>query len=422
MDPDLQRPGRAGHEPAPGPPTRPRVSWRRTLWIVWFSQFLAIMGFSLCLPFAPYYIQHLGVRGDTAVKFWSALSLSVMAGSSAVVAPVWGLLADRYGRKLMLLRANFSAVLILSLMAWVPNVQTFIVLRGLQGFFTGTITAAMTLVACVTPAARQGTALGTLSTAVFSGATMGAFVGGLLAEGIGYRNTFLCAGGMLLVSALLVLFWVQEEFRPAPHPDTAAEPASWKARLVALGPGAPILILIFLMAVARQFDGPILPLLVQELHGGLKGAARWSGAVAGAAGVGAMLAGLVMGRLTDRVPPAALGRLTAVGAGAFMLAIAVAPNLPVLLPIRCGMTFCAGGIEPVFNVWLARATPESRRGTMFGWAVTAKCLGWVVTPLFSATVAVHYGNRAVYLVGPVLFWALVPAITSVARRVRTPAP
>jgi DHA1 family multidrug resistance protein-like MFS transporter len=389
--------------------------WKKNLILVWISQFLSLCGFSLALPFAPYFIQELGVAEPKAVKFFAALSVSATGISLAFMAPIWGMLADRYGRKTMMLRANFCAVVVLSLMAFSVNVYMFVALRFVQGMFTGTINAAQTFIAGSTPEDRQGVALGSLSAAVFSGLLVGPLAGGFLADALGYRLTFGVSGLLLLVSGVVVLLAVKEEFvRPEKQPRRAV---SWKERIAGLGPGAPILILLLFMAAARSFDRPILPLYVQEIHGRLAGASRWTGALNGTAAVGATLSGLLLGRLADRVAPPLIGKLSALGAGVFMIIMGAFPTFTIIFPARFFLAFCAGGLDPVFQVWLSRVTHESKRGTIFGWGVSFKAVGMAVSPLLSGTIAMHRGIPMVYFVAPVLFWFLVPLIHVISHSV-----
>ncbi len=419
------------------------ATWQRNLIFVWFSQFFSIAGFSLCLPFAPFYIQQLGVSDPDAVKFWASLSQAATAVSLAIMAPIWGALADRYGRKLMMLRANFCAVVILGAMGFAPNVQVFTLLRFAQGAFTGTMNAAMTFVATSAPKERHGMALGTLSAAVFSGVMLGPTIGGILADSIGYRPTFLTSSVLLLVSALVVMFAVSEDFVPPVRGSggklttvrdrwsewgsyaplqfamyyLSSSAQSLRQWLAGLRAHAPLLLLLFCMASARSFDRPILPLFVQQLYGALEGASRWTGLITGVGAVGAMLAGVFLGRLADRMQPPTIGTLSALGAGVCMLATGFASTIWALFPLRFMYAFCAGGLDPVFQVWLSKTTPEHRRGAIFGWSVTAKSAGWSLSPLVSGGVAVWLGIPAVFLVGPVLFLALIPLIQVVSRRV-----
>ncbi len=398
------------------------VNWKRNLAVVWISQFCSLMGFGMSLPFSSYYIQTLGVTEPDAIKFWSGIFVAAACLPLAIMGPIWGMLADRYGRKPMLLRANFSAAVIIGMMALVQNVETLILLRVLQGALTGTVTASMTLVVATAPEHRHGVAMGWLSAAVFSGMTTAAFVGGFLADTVGYRFTFVVSGVMLLIAGLVILLFAQEEFVAPPRArQTLRE--RWSLRFRLLGPSLPILTILFAMALATQFDTAMFPLLVQELRGGqLEGSASVTGGLNAMGAIGAMLSGLVFGRLADRWAPGLIGRFTAFGAGFFLLLIGLSSSFNVLFPARLGMYFFAGGMDPVFQSWLSRTTPESRRGTVLGLSVTSRSVGWLLAPLLSQWVARTWSIGMVFLVGPFLFWLLIPLIGIMGRRVKAQAP
>jgi DHA1 family multidrug resistance protein-like MFS transporter len=132
----------------------------------------------------------------------------------ALIAPVWGMLSDRYGRKIMVTRAMFGGAVIICLMGFIQNVYQLTVLRAIQGMLTGTVPAATTLIASGTPSNRRGYALGMLQMAVYLGSTVGPFLGGLIAGRLGYRATFWVTGVLLLAAGILVSLLVKEEFTP----------------------------------------------------------------------------------------------------------------------------------------------------------------------------------------------------------------
>ena len=390
--------------------------WKRNFIFIWISQFCSLTGFSLALPFAPFFIQNLGITDPDAVKFWSALSVSSPPVGMAIMAPIWGYLADRYGRKMMMLRANFSAMIILFGMSLSPNVMVFVILRFLQGAFTGTVTAAMTFVSSSTPSSKQGKALGFLSVAVYSGSMVGPILGGFLAEIIGYRNSFIASGFLLMMAALLILIPVQENFvRPiSARKMKPGEKSNW---LEALGPGLPILFLMMFLAAAQIFDAPIWPLYVQKIHGRLEGAAKWTGVLNGVAAIGSISAGYWFGRIADRLSPQKIGPKLVFFAGIFMAIIGFFPSFGTIFPARFLLAFCAAGLDPILQMWISHVTPESKKGTIFGWAVTAKSVGWFISPLISGSIAVGFGIPAMYLFGLIQFWILIPIIKIVSNRV-----
>ncbi len=98
-------------------PSSTSTLWRRNLWVIWFAQFTAILGFSSVVPILPFYVQQLGVTDPNAVKFWSGAIFSAHAITMAVMAPIWGTLADRYGRKPMVERAMSGGAVAIGLMS-----------------------------------------------------------------------------------------------------------------------------------------------------------------------------------------------------------------------------------------------------------------------------------------------------------------
>jgi len=393
------------------------ISWQRNLFFIMVAQFFSIMAFSFALPFAPFYLQEMGVRDPHRLKIWIALFNSSAAFSLAVFAPLWGTISDRYGRRLMLLRSYFGGLVILLLMGLASSPTMLVGLRFFQGALTGTVTAAITMVSVHTPENRSGYALGMLSASVSSGNFCGSFLGGLFADLFGYRQAFFAASGLLLVAALLVLFGT-EEYVSRRRDENDAEPQKLRLAPGHLGAAGLILVMMFMSGFVLSFDHSWLPLLVQEIHGGLRGVSFWAGSLGAASGVAGLLAGPIIGRLADRLTPPLIARFSALGAGGMALLIAVASNFPFLFASRFCMAFCAGGLEPVFQIWLSKVTPQQERGFVFGWASTARALGWMLSPLVSGFVAWLAGIRAVFFATAFLLFLLVPLITFVVYRLR----
>ena len=381
--------------------------WKRNVTFIWMSQFLSIMGFSFGVPFAPYFMQELGVNDPIRLKMWIALFGAVTPLAMAFFAPVWGILADRHGRRLMLLRANFAASIILLLMGMVTSPLQLVLLRLMQGAFTGTMTAAQVMVAVNAPSNRSGVALGTLSAAVYSGSMTGMFLGGIFANLFGYRNAFFVSGFLLLLGGCLVIFGTVEK---ADGHDGDAEIKQHKIKgrsLSQLKIALPILLLVAVMTFVRQFDSSFLSLLVQEIHGKLQGVSLWTGTIGAISGAAGLCSGILLGRLADRVSPSKIAMSSALGASGFMIVQGLARGFGLLFPARFGMVFCAGGLDPMCQIWLAKTTPEKQRGMIFGWAGTAKAIGLMAAPLLSGVVACSMGIRAIYFTGSILFFLLI---------------
>jgi DHA1 family multidrug resistance protein-like MFS transporter len=155
-------------------------AWQRNLYVMWFAEFMAIAGFSFVMPFLPYYVQDLGITDLTKVELWSGVLYAAHAIPMAIFAPIWGVLADRYGRKPMVLRSMLGGAVTLGAMGFAQTIEQLLVLRLIQGMLTGTVAAATTLVAGSTPRQRSGYALGLLQMAIFGGSSVGPLIGGLV--------------------------------------------------------------------------------------------------------------------------------------------------------------------------------------------------------------------------------------------------
>ncbi len=405
------------HAPS-DPGSRTYGYWKRNLVFIWLSQFFAIMGFSFALPFAPFFIEEeLGISDPQALNLWVAVFSAAAPLTLAIFSPIWGALADRYGRRMMLLRSYVGGTILLFLMARTTSVEMLIVLRLAQGILTGTMTAAQTMVSTQTPSARSGTALGALSAAVFSGIMAGSFAGGMFAELFGYRNAFMLSAVFLAAAFILVLFGVREWFEPLNK-----LPRSWRTRTarvrIQLRPVFPLLGLILLLAFVVNVEKPWIPLLVRAIHGSVDGAAAWTGFLFAACSIAGFLAGPLLGMLADKMSSAHLARYCALGSGILMIPVAFASGFPALFMFKFGAAFFGGGIDPMMQVWLARTTSASQRGLVFGWAATARSLGWLLAPVVGGAVAATLGVRPVFAVTAVLLMLLYPVIGIVAR-VRT---
>ena len=364
--------------------------------LVWASQFLSIMGFSFALPFVAYFLQEdLGVVRPAELRTWVALFSASTAVTMAVAAPLWGMLADRYGKRIMLIRANLAGAAVMSLMGAAQTPGTLIVLRLLQGALTGTMTAAQAFLAGEMPHERRGLAVGGLSAAVFSGSMAGAFLGGFAAEWLGYRAAFVVSGVLLLAAGLLVLCCTRETAHrrvraPAEGLDSAR--IHWRSLPATL---YGVLGMIGAIAFVRQSDLAFLPLLVQDIHGTLDRASLWSGSLNACGSVAGLLAGLATGWLSDRINPLRMVIAAALVAAVFSGWQMAVHSFAILFPVRFGAVFFAGALEPALNAWLAKHVPESRQGVAFGLASTTRSIGWAVGPIAAGAVAL-VNLRAVF--------------------------
>ncbi|MGD9496267.1 MAG: MFS transporter [Armatimonadota bacterium] len=369
--------------PSGGPP------WQRTLYACWVAQFLSIIGFSFVMPFMPFFVRYLGVATEAQVAIWSGLLVTASGLMGALFAPIWGGLADRYGRKMMVERAMFGGAVLMSLMGFAASVHQLLILRLLQGALTGTIVASTTLVAAITPQHRMGFSLGLLQVSVLMGNTVGPWMGGVVADQWGYRVPFWVSGALLFLGGVVVLVAAYEDFCP-PEPGKGTNhglrQAFGRKGLLAL------MVSFFMVSMAASFMGPIYPLLVEEIAGS-EGAARTAGMLLGIGGLASGISALGIGLLGDRIGHKSVLVVCTLGAGMFAAPHYFARTIGQLVVLRIGMGLSRGGTAPTQNAIIGQAVSADTYGRSFGNSRVAAALGMAVGPLLGGFAAAQFGLR-----------------------------
>jgi DHA1 family multidrug resistance protein-like MFS transporter len=379
------------------------MNWKRNLWIIWFSEFTSIIGFAIVMPILPFYVQELGVTDPDAVTFWSGAIFSAQAVTMGIMAPIWGALADRLGRKPMVVRAMFGGAVVIGLMGFATNVQQLVFLRALQGMLTGTVTAATALVAGTTPKERSGYALGTLQMGIYTGASVGPLLGGIISDTLSMRATFWATSGLLLIGGLMVTFLVHENFQPSDRGSDGKGKLLEGFRLVL---ASRALLTVFsirlMMRIASRMMGPILPLFVQSMvvsdH-----VATLSGIVRGANAALAALGAVILGRLGDRYD-----RRTILLVCTLALAIVYTPhffatNVVVLTLLQAAAGFAMGGVLATLSATLATFAPENKEGAVYGLDASIVSTANAVAPMVGTSIAVAWVLPAPFLAAALLF-------------------
>ena len=387
--------------------------WRRTVYAVAIAQFIALGGGNLVFPFIPFYVEDLGVTGAGAIAIWSGLLTTATGAMLFVFSPIWGSLADRFGRKPLLLRAYIGAMVTMTLQGLAQNVWQLLALRALQGAFVGTIPAATALIATNTPKARMAQALGILQMALFSSQFVGPLVGGALAASIGIRPTFIGASAFYLISFLLVLVMVEERFeRPA-----AAERGSFVGDLRALLDRRQLLVLIsfvFLLNVGPAFVRPVIPLLVDSFDSATS-PETLSGIAFAAMALTSAFAALSANRVSGRLGARNALALATLGAGIAYLPVAVASNVVGLILLIAIVGLFSGAMLPIANALIDAWTPAGKQASAFGLAGSAMALAFAVAPLSGGLVASAAGIDTSFIVIGAVTIAVGVAVLALVR-------
>jgi DHA1 family multidrug resistance protein-like MFS transporter len=366
--------------------------WQLTLYIMFAAQFLSIIGFAFTLPFLPFYIRELGVTDERLVPVWAGILVASASLVMAFFSPLWGWLADRHGRKIMVERAMFGGAVITFAMGLVGNIWQMLFLRLLSGATTGTISASIAMISTIVPSHQLGYSLGLMQVGVFLGMTLGPWIGGILADAVGYRYTFMAGGLILLMGGMLVLIGTKERFiRPSKE---ALHESGRLLSLLTYGGFPAMLALFFFFQCIVDFVSPIMPLFIESLcPPGKGGVASTTGSLfaisGGAAALTAGVTGYLLNRVGHKPVLVAYLSLTAV----CMLLHGMAQSITHLVLLRVLYGIAAGGILPTMNALVGRLIPPISYGKAFGLTSSMTCLGMAAGPLFGGIIASWWGYR-----------------------------
>lgn len=372
-------------------------SWRVNLISVWFGCFFTGLAISQILPFLPLYISQLGVTSHEALSMWSGLTFSVTFLISAIVSPMWGSLADRKGRKLMLLRASLGMAIAILLQAFATNVWQLFLLRGVMGLTSGYIPNAMALVASQVPRERSGWALSTLSTAQISGVIGGPLMGGFIADHVGLRAVFCITAALLVVSFLVTLFLIKEGVRPTIK---KSERLSGKAVFASLSHPALVISLFFttmMIQLCNGSIGPILALFIKSMVPDSSNIAFLSGLIASVPGISALISAPRLGKLGDRIGTERILMATLIFAVVLFFAMSWVTTPLQLGVLRFLLGFADGAMLPAVQTLLVKYSSDQITGRIFGYNQSFMYLGNVAGPLMGATVSAMAGFRWVFI-------------------------
>lgn len=372
-----------------------KIQWKKNLFVAWIGCFFTGASFSLVMPFIPVYVEQLGTPSDQ-VELFSGLAISVTAFASAIVAPIWGNLADRKGRKLMMIRAAAGMTVTMGSLAFVPNAYWLLVMRFLNGILSGYIPNATAMIASQAPKEKSGWALGTLSTGAIAGSLIGPSMGGALAQWFGMENVFLITGVLLLVTTLLTIFLVKEDFQPVEKNDMIST-----KEIFAKMDHLSILIGLFVTTLILQIGittiSPILTLYIRELSGNSGNILFVSGLIVSISGVSAVFSSPKLGKLGDKI-----GNQKVLLAGLTLSFCCYLPMAIVATPLQLGILrfilgFSMGALMPSINTLISKITPPEGVSRIYSYNQMCSNFGQVFGPMVGSTVAHAFNYRAVFI-------------------------
>ncbi|HEL1785060.1 MFS transporter [Streptococcus suis] len=382
--------------------------WKQNLKGAWLGNFLTGTSFTLVMPFISVFVEELGV-GPGQVEYYAGLAVSANAFAAAVMAPIWGSLADRYGRKPMMVRAAFAMIFTMGGMAFVPNVFWLLALRVLNGVFTGYIPNATALIASQVPKDKTGYALGTLSTGAVAGNLIGPTLGGILAEMFGVHTVFLLVGLLYAIVVLLTVFYIREDFVPIKKGEEMSVKEVFeqvKDRQMLVG----LFVTSMIIIAAAQAVVPILTLYVRHL-GQTDNLLFVAGFIISLPGMASLVTSGYLGKIGDRIGNHRLLLIALTYSLLINVFCVFAENPFQLGLLRFMYGFGTGVLLPSVNSLLTKLTPKEGISRIFSYNQLFNNLGSVVGPMMGSAVAAHMGYDWVFYLssGLVLFnliWSL----------------
>lgn len=369
------------------------VYWKRNLIILWIGCFFASASYSMVIPFLPLFLTQIGVHRH--LELWSGVIFSSAFLAGAISSPYWGMLADKYGRKPMIIRAGVFLSLIYILTAFVTNLYELLTLRIMQGLLTGFIPGAIALIGTNTPDKKVGYALAMISTATASGGILGPLLGGGLAGLLSNRWAFASAGILILFPTILVIFCVKEEnFTPNKSKGSVLNDIKTSVTNQSF---MLVLFLTLITTCSLMIIEPVLPIYIAQLNVASKNTAFLTGLVYSLPGMASIIFGPYFGKLADKIGFQKTLTIGLFGGGLGSILQIAFRDLVGFSIIRFiyGIFFCA--VFPALNGLIVKSTSEEFRGRAFGLNQTANQLGSMMGPLLGGVMGGFFPMYSVFL-------------------------
>ena len=371
--------------------------WKALVWFLTVTSVFMSASYTMLVPFLPMYlIEELGVA-QADVNIWSGIIFSTTFLISAVMAPIWGALADKKSHKAMAVRA---AVCLAISYAWGGFVQTpweLFAMRAFQGFSAGLWPACLAIMTSTAPRDKMGWCLGLMQGGMTAGGVFGPLIGGLLAEFFGMRASFYFAGAALGLIALGLVFFIKggEQKKIMAVADKKKDGGSLK--LLKVPVIQRMLFAAGVVQLAVMLVQPVLPLYIAELQGSMDNIVMVSGIVFSVVGISGVFAAPIWGRLGTNIGYRWALYVALFGGGVFGVIQAIPGDItPFVIWRFVGGIFFAG-IYPAINALLAENTLPNERGRVYGLSYAAQQIGSVCGPIFGGLMATYWTNAIVVM-------------------------
>lgn len=390
--------------------------WRRNVNVLWIASFIAMIGMNACLPFLPLYVRALGVTDFAEAQRWTGF---VYAGAfllSIFTVPLWGALGDKYGKKLMIVRAIFGLTIAMFLMGFAQNVWQLFFLRVFQGGVSGFIASSLSLVSSTTPQHKRGYAMSFMQTSISAGTVVGPLIGGIITDMFGVRSLFYLVSAMCFISGIVVVLYVREHRTEL---DTEQETPgvgdnlrfAWNHPMM-----RSVLLSIVVVQAGLNFTPSIMAYFLESKGAPTQMLATITGIVVGIVGVLTVLFAPRWGKLSDKHGFAwTLVRMLP-WMGLVTMLQGLIPHYEWIFPLRVAIGIFSGALIPTLFTALSKNAPQERNGGMIGLASSATLVGGLVAPILCGWIASQIGMMWCFVISGLLFMSVIPTALRLNRK------
>ncbi|KXH79219.1 MFS transporter [Sporosarcina sp. HYO08] len=375
---------------------------KRNFIIIWFANFLVAGTMTMIMPFLSLYIETFGNHSDVYVQRWAGLIFGATFITAFIMSPIWGRVADRYGFKPILIINGFGIATSVLLMGFINSVETFFILRLLNGIVTGFIPTSLAFVSSQTSKEEAGKMLGTLQMGSMTGMLFGPVLGGLLADQFGFQYTFIITSISIYLVALLVLVGIREKKKEKSklavnYTRKTIVKGIFRHRLM-----MNVMIITALIQIGNFSIQPLLSLYVADLTDA-KDVAFLSGITFSAAGIGNLLLTRFWGKLGDEIGYEKVLSILLILSFIFIIPQAFVSNLWQLVFWRFFFGMAIGGMIPITTALVRREAPIDIQGELMGYNTSFRFLGNIIGPMLGGILSGYVGIPSVFVITGVLF-------------------
>lgn len=377
--------------------------WKKNLYVLAFGDFVSGTGFSMSLPFLPLFISQMAHFTNVQLTFYSGLAYAVAFVSQAIVSPLWGKLADRTGRKPMILRSAFGMCITGFLCGLANNIWILIFWRFVYGCFSGYNSNSQALVASEVPSNHGGKAMGILTTGRVGGQLIGPIVGGMIADVWGYRMTFYLFGIIMFIAGILALVFVKENFKPQEiNKNHTQKEKSALAQVDSL----PIVISMFITAMlvnaVTKSINPVISLFVRQLLNGHGSVSFVSGVITALPGFATILSAHRLGGLGDQVGARKILIAGLIFSGCIFFATSWVHSVYTLGICRFLIGISDAALLPLAQTVLMNNSPDAVVSRVFSYMQSFQAIGSIIGPMLGSIIAGHFSYPDVFIMTAIL--------------------